>query len=111
MKHWFYRSIIYLVSIALISHLYAGFYVSNLLSLIGFAFILTTVNLIIKPILLLLTLPLTILTLGLFGLVINTWMLMLASSTVQGVHVDGFVSAFVTSLLITLVNALIAPKK
>jgi len=62
------------------------------------------VNTIIKPILVLLTLPLTILTLGLFLLVINGLMLWLVSALVRGFHVSGFWGAVFGSILISLVS-------
>lgn len=66
------------------------------------------INAVIRPLLLILTLPLTILTLGLFTFVINALMLLLTSGIAQrlhlGFHVDGFVAALVGSLLISVVS-------
>jgi putative membrane protein len=73
--------------------------------------VLFLVNLVIKPLVQLLTLPITLLTLGLFLLVINTLMIMLASSLVNGVYVDGFVSAFLVSLLLAILQSLTKKKK
>jgi putative membrane protein len=64
-------------------------------------------NVTIRPILLLLTLPLTIVTLGLFALVVNGAMLALVASVVKGVHVAGFGSAMLGAALITLVGGLL----
>lgn len=61
-------------------------------------------NTILKPILKLLTLPITILTLGLFSLVINVAMILLASYLVDGFSVDGFWAALIFSLVLSLVN-------
>jgi len=72
------------------------------------------INAIIRPIIIVLTLPVNIFTLGLFTLVINALMFWLASSVVKGFHVDGFWSAFFGALiywlLVTLINYLEQPK-
>jgi putative membrane protein len=63
------------------------------------------VNAVIKPILFILTLPLTILTLGLFALVVNALMLMLTSAFSPSYAVDGFFSALLGSILISILSA------
>lgn len=60
-----------------------------------------------KPLLVLLTFPLTLITFGLFLLVINALMLMLVSSLVRGFSVDSFWTAFFASIFITLLSAFI----
>lgn len=76
-------------------------------ALIG-ALVLGLVNAIVRPIMVFLTLPLTILTLGLFLLVINALMLWLAAALVPGIRVRGFVPALLGSLLLTILNVMIA---
>jgi putative membrane protein len=56
-----------------------------------------------------LTLPLTILTLGLFSLVVNAAFVLLAAYVVPNVMIDGFVTAVLFSIIVSLVNALFAP--
>ncbi|MBW2038035.1 MAG: phage holin family protein [Deltaproteobacteria bacterium] len=68
------------------------------------AFILGIVNAVIRPILVFLTLPLTVLTLGLFLLVINGLMLWLVAALVPGFHVNGFWGAVFGSILISIVS-------
>jgi len=68
------------------------------------ALLLGIVNAIIRPILILLTLPLTLMTLGLFLLVINGLMLWLVAALVEGFHVNGFWGAVFGSILISLVS-------
>ncbi len=65
------------------------------------------VNALIKPILLILTLPITILTLGLFTFVLNALMLLLASNLVAGFRVDGFWTALVGSILLSLISTIL----
>lgn len=105
------RYLIYLSTIFLVSYFYSGFHVSSISALVVFSLVLFLVNLVIKPLVQLLTLPITLLTLGLFLLVINTLMIMLASSLVNGVYVDGFVSAFLVSLLLAILQSLTKKKK
>ncbi|MBI2002214.1 MAG: phage holin family protein [candidate division NC10 bacterium] len=71
------------------------------------ALLLGLVNVTLRPILLLLTLPLTVVTLGLFALVVNGAMLALVASVVKGVHVAGFGSAVLGAILISLVGSLL----
>ncbi len=71
------------------------------------AIVLGLLNAFVKPILVVLTIPITILTLGLFYLVINVLMVYLASRLVTGFHVHGFVAALLFSLLVSVVTYLI----
>ena len=66
--------------------------------------VLGGLNTFLKPILLLLTLPITILTLGLFALVLNTIIVLLVSVLVPGFVVDSFLSAFLFGILLSLVS-------
>ncbi|HYT77004.1 MAG TPA: phage holin family protein [Vicinamibacterales bacterium] len=70
--------------------------------------VLGLVNAIIRPVLILLTLPFTILTLGLFIFVVNTICLALAAWLVPGFSISGFGAAFVGALVITLVSWLLS---
>lgn len=71
------------------------------------ALLLGLVNATLRPILLLLTLPITVLTLGLFALVVNGAMLALVAGLVKGVHVAGFGSAVLGGVVISLVGSLL----
>jgi putative membrane protein len=66
--------------------------------------LLGVVNSIVRPIAILLTLPMTILTLGLFLLVINAGMVALVAWMLPGMHIAGFAAAFWTSILVSLVS-------
>lgn len=77
----------------------------KLLSLLLTAIVLGIVNAFVRPILVIISMPLTCLTLGLFIFVINALMLLLVSAIPQlGFQVDGFVSALLGSILISLVS-------
>ncbi len=76
------------------------------LGAIVLAVVLGIINIFIKPLVKIITLPLTIITLGLFSLVINALFIILASSVVPGFSVAGFWTAFWFSIILSLVNAL-----
>lgn len=65
------------------------------------------VNALIKPLLFLLTLPVTIITFGLFALVLNALMLMLASALTPGFKIDGFGTALLGSILLSIVTTIL----
>ncbi len=68
------------------------------------AVLLGVVNTVLRPVLIFLTLPVTILTLGLFALVINAFLVILVSNLVPGFTIGGFGSAFLFSLILSLVG-------
>lgn len=97
------------------NYLPIGLTISGLGSALMAAFILGIVNAIIRPIIFFFTLPINILTIGLFTFVINGLMLSLASKLVSGMHVDGILSAIGASIFISivsmLINSLVYPEK
>jgi putative membrane protein len=74
------------------------------LAALAAAFVLGMVNAVIRPLFVLLTLPVTVVTLGLFLLVINGLLLWLVSAIVPGLHVNGFPGAVAGSLLISVIS-------
>lgn len=76
---------------------------STWVSVIIAALVMGVVNALVRPILLLLSLPINLLTLGLFTLVVNALMLMLVAS-LTALNVDGFGGAFVGAILLTILN-------
>jgi putative membrane protein len=100
-----FRLLIHMVAILIISYLLPGLIrVDGMWAALVAAFLLGIVNTVLRPILIFFTLPITILTLGLFLLVINGLMLLLVSSIVGGFHVNGFGGAVLGSILISLVS-------
>jgi putative membrane protein len=71
------------------------------------ALVLALLNAIVKPILIILTIPVTIVTLGLFLLVINALMVVWTSKLVSGFQVDGWVTAFLFSLIVSVVSSIL----
>ncbi len=102
------------VAIGVAAQILPGIRVDGLWAAIVAALLLGLVNATLRPILLLLTLPITVVTLGLFALIVNGAMLALVASVVKGVHVSGFGSAILGALVISLVggvlNSLIRPQ-
>jgi putative membrane protein len=86
----------------------AGFHVASFYSALVAALILGLLNAIIRPILIVLTLPVNILTLGLFTFVINGGIVWFMTTFVKGVSVDGFLSAFAVGILIWAVSTLMS---
>jgi len=86
------------------SYVVDGIYVSGIFSALFTAAALGILNMFFRPILLILTLPVNIMTLGLFTFVINALMLKMASGLIAGFHVDGFWAAVFGSLMISLAN-------
>ena len=94
--------VIYALLIIFVSWIVPGIEVDNFISAMFVCIILALINTFIKPFLQLFTLPVTIVTLGLFSLVINALMLMLAGWIAPGFEVEGFLSALFGSLLLSL---------
>ncbi len=89
------------------SYILPGVHIANFTAALVTAVVLGIINALIKPIFLILTLPITIITLGLFTLVINALMILLASSIVPGFKVDGFWWAFIFSIVLSLINSFV----
>ena len=75
-------------------------------ALIG-ALVLGLVNALVRPVMIFLTLPFTIVTFGLFLFVVNAFMLWLVSAIVPGIRINGFVPALLGSLLLTVLNIVV----
>ncbi|MGK4566944.1 phage holin family protein [Flavobacterium sp. 3HN19-14] len=93
--------------IAVLSNFMKGIHVPGLLASIVVALVLAVLNAVVKPILILLTLPVTIVTLGLFLLVINAAMVLLCAEIVDGFKVDSFWYALLFSILVSLFQSLV----
>jgi len=101
------RWLILTAAITIASYLIGGIEVKGFFSAFFAAAILGVLNVFFKPILLILTLPINILTLGLFTFIINAVILKMASGVISGFQVHGFWSAIFGALVISLVNWLL----
>jgi putative membrane protein len=90
-----------------LAHVLKGIHINTFWTALVFAVVLAILNTFVKPLIILLTLPVTILTLGLFLCVINALVVLLASRFVDGISVDGFWWALIFSLILSLVVSIL----
>jgi len=100
---WFIQTIAILVA----AYVLKGIDVTGFVPALAAAALLGILNAFVRPLLLLLTLPLNILSLGLFTFVINAFLLKIASLVIEGFTVEGFWAALLGSLFISFVSALL----
>ena len=101
------RWLLLAAALLLVAQLYPGVVVASFGSALIAALVLGLLNALLRPLLVLLTLPVTVLTLGLFLFVINALMFYFAAAVLDGFNVTGFVSALVGSLLYSLCGLVI----
>ena len=104
MNSFLIRWLLNAIPLWLATYLFADFKCAGLGSLLVAALLFGLVNAIIRPVILLLTLPLTIVTLGLFILVVNALMLMLVAAVIPGFVLGGFWTAFWAAIFIAIVS-------
>ena len=95
------------LSLWVASHIFKGMRFDSTSALVVSALLLGFANAIVKPLLIVLTLPLTLLTFGLFLLVINALVILLVSALVKGFHLSGFWTAMFASLFVSILSLLI----
>jgi len=88
-----------------ISAIFRGITIDGVVTALIAAVVMGLVNATLKPLLQLISLPITFLSLGLFYLVINGLMLMLVAALVPGFHISGFGTAFFAAIVLSLLNA------
>ena len=94
------------LAIIIVTYLLPGVSVESPVTAIIVAGVLALLNMVIKPLLVLLTLPITVVTLGLFLLVINAFIILLAANIVPGFHVNGFWWALLFSIILSIVTGI-----
>ncbi|MBU1817520.1 MAG: phage holin family protein [Gammaproteobacteria bacterium] len=94
-------------SLLFVAYIYSGVEVQSFTSALIAAFVIGLFNVVLRPVLVLLTLPVTIVTLGLFLFVINALMFWAAATVLDGFQVNGFVAALVGSLIYSLLGVLL----
>jgi len=95
------------VNAFILAHILPGIHMDTFYTAIIFALVLGFLDAIVKPVIILLTLPATILTLGLFLFVINTCMVLIANKFISSFHVDGFWHAMLFSVLLSFFNSFV----
>ncbi len=100
------RFLISALGLALAAALVPGMQISGLGSLLAAALLLGVVNAVVRPVVLLLTLPITLLTLGLFVLAVNAGMLALVAVLLEGFVLRGFFSALLAAIVVGLTSCI-----
>jgi len=95
------------VSIFVVAYVLPGIQVDSFLTALVLAVVLAVLNVTLKPLLILLTIPLTIITFGLFLFVVNVLVLFAAAALIDGFHIAGFWWALLFSLLVSLLNGIL----
>jgi len=95
------------VAVIILSKLIPGVTVDTYTTAIWVAFLIGILDTILKPVLVILTLPVTILTLGLFLFVINAGLILLANNWIDGFSVSGFWTALLFSVLLSFVESIL----
>ncbi|MGJ7509506.1 phage holin family protein [Variovorax sp. GT1P44] len=90
-----------------VTYFYSGVQVTSYTSALLAAAVIGLLNMFVRPVLIVLTLPVTIVTLGLFLFVINALLFWAASGLLSGFHVDGFLAALIGSLIYSLLGLVI----
>ena len=95
------------LSIFAVSYVLSGVHVDSFLTALLVAVVMSVLNVTLKPLLILITIPLTFVTFGLFLFVINVLVLYAAASLIDGFAIEGFWWAILFSLLVSLVNSVL----
>jgi putative membrane protein len=101
------KILLHAIAVFILAHILKGVTVDNYLVAVIVAVVISVLNTVVKPLLVILTLPITILTLGLFLLIINASIILLADKIVDGFYVDGLWTALLFSLLLSLLRSIL----
>lgn len=104
MNKIFLKYISIILTIYILSKLISTVSIENTSSLLLMGFVLLIVNLILKPILLLVTLPFTIITFGLFTFIVNSWTIMISDHFVTGISMGGALNSLLAAFIISLLH-------
>lgn len=95
------------IAVFVLAHILDGVKVDSYGIAIIVAIVISVLNTVVKPLLVILTLPITIITLGLFLLIINASIILLANKLVDGFYVDGLFTALLFSLLLSILRSML----
>lgn len=105
MKRFALKFFIIIITTYIFSKLFDSIQIGSSLALLAFGVTMLVVSVTIKPIFLLISLPISLLTFGIFSLVVNTWMVMLSSAFIPGISIHGFWISFLLSSSFSLLNS------
>lgn len=95
------------IALYIVASVVPGISVSNTMTLIIAAIVIGLINAFIKPVLKIISLPITIITLGLFAIIINALCLGLAAFLVPGFHIDGIIAAIIGAIVLSIVSMIL----
>lgn len=101
------RLIISTLAVLITSYILPGVYLDSFLTAVILAVVLGCLNVVVKPLLILFSLPMVLFTFGLFLIVINTFIILLADNLIDGFKVDGFWHAFFFSVVLSIVTSIL----
>ncbi|MDR1941842.1 MAG: phage holin family protein [Endomicrobium sp.] len=108
MKHFLIKCILNGLALFIVVNIIPGMEIDKFSTLAAAAIVIAVLNAVIKPILIICTLPINILTLGLFTLVINALLMSLASGIIKNFYIKDFMSAFWGALLFSVVSIILS---
>ena len=106
LKYFSIVATVYLLSLAI-----ASVQIKSILALLFMGAILLLVNMLVKPLLLLVTLPLNLVTFGLFTFIVNAWTIMLSDAFVSGIRMGGFLNSLLAAFIIAIFQHLLRDTK
>ena len=107
MKGLLIKWVVNSTALLVVAHLVSGVTLDNWLSVFIASLVLGLLNAFLRPVLIFMTLPVTVLTLGLFTLFINAFLFYMAAHLVRGFHVAGFWQAFIAAFVFSIVSFLL----
>jgi putative membrane protein len=107
MGQFFTKTVATALAVLIVAYFMKGVTVDSSVTALLVALVLGLLNNFVKPILVLLTIPFTLITLGLFLIVINVFIIYLVSEIVPGFHVSGWLTAFLFSLFVSFITSII----
>ncbi len=109
--NWIVKLILSAVSVLIASYILRGVHVDGFLTALIIALVIALLNFFLRPLLVIFTIPITILTFGLFLLVINAVIVLIADEFISGFYVEGLGWAILFSLIVSLVNYFLGVKQ
>ncbi len=108
LKRWLISILVNALILIVVAGYFDSFYLSGIWAAIGASFILSVLNVLVKPFLILLTLPVTVLTLGFFLFIINAITLMITEGLMgDAFNIDGFGAAILAAIVMALLNLMV----
>lgn len=105
--NFFLKILVSAVNVFILASVLPGIHIRSFVTALLVALILSLLDYVVKPVLIILTLPVTVFTLGLFLFVINAFIILISDHFVLGFQVDGFIYALLFSICLSIINAVV----